>query len=89
MLKATNASMICPELIFDEAEYEMLGGKNSAVKKVVQTWQMKFAVGESDINDSAAWNAYLTEMNQAGAQEYLAVAQQCYDRMYPDGHTAG
>jgi len=40
----------------------------------------EFTIGTRDINNDAAWNAYLTELNNMGLQQYLRTAQAAYTR---------
>lgn len=76
---------ICPTLVFNGQE-KSLTPDIEKLKIKMADWQVMFINGSKNVNKSADWNEYLKELNAAGLQNYLKAAQQCYDRMYPNGH---
>jgi len=75
-----------PKYLFPEnPAYDPDGAKIAAKTKVeVETLYRsataEFTVGARNINDDAAWNAYLDEMNNIGLNDWIKVAQQAWDR---------
>lgn len=80
------AEKILPYLRLNTEEEEI--AKNRAdVKKAIETWTMNFINGSKPIDD-ANWAQYLRELETAGSKDWIAAAQLCYERMYPNGHVS-
>ena len=83
-LAATDDSMECPLLRFNEEEDDIAKTRADA-KKQVASWRAYFMNGTKDINSEDDWKDYLTALDQAGLDDYLIASQLCYDRMYKSG----
>ena len=80
------AAVRCPYLEFNAQEESALGDNIQKLKTTIKKWQQDIMCGTYDISNEAVWRAYLDELELAGSKTYLDTAQQCYDRMYPNGH---
>ncbi|MFC7622128.1 hypothetical protein [Microlunatus sp. GCM10028923] len=68
-----------PPLIFDEATAAQKADTAVSIESHVKQHLAKFAIGELDINDDAAWNGYTETLQAMGLTGYLDLHQQAYD----------
>ncbi len=66
-------------LIFDESSAAQKADTAAAIEKHVKQNLAKFAVGELDINDDAAWNGYTSAFDAMGMKQYLELYQKAYE----------
>ncbi len=66
-------------LIFDESGAAQKADTAAAIEKHVKQNLAKFAVGELDINDDAAWNGYTSAFDAMGMKQYLELYQKAYE----------
>ena len=71
---------ILPPLKFTLAEAQKVGTSITDIRDYVQQAIAEFTVGTRDINNDAAWNAYLKDMDNMGLQQWISTAQAAYDR---------
>lgn len=68
-----------PPLIFDESGAAQKAETAAAIEKHVEQHLAKFAVGELNIDDDAAWNGYVSAFDGMGLQSYLQLHQEAYE----------
>ena len=68
-----------PPVIFDEAQAATNADTATSLSNHVKQSMAQFATGKKDINDDAAWNSYLKDMDKMGLPAYLSNYQQAYD----------
>jgi len=68
-----------PPVIFDEAQAAQNADTATSLSNHVKQSMAQFATGKKDINDDAAWDSYLKDMDKMGLPAYLANYQQAYD----------
>lgn len=81
----TDTSQICPWIRFDEVE-DAAAGDYPSIRTAFVTWRALFLSGEKDPSIDADWDAYIAELEAFGLRDYIRIANQCYDRMYPNGN---
>ena len=54
----------------------------TSLENYVKEMTAAFCVGQADINDDAAWQAYINELDAIGLPAVIEVIQGIYDRMY-------
>ncbi len=54
----------------------------TSISDYVKQYVARFITGDLDINDDAAWDAYIKGMNDLGLEKYLAICQEGYDAKY-------
>jgi len=75
-----NPKNICPSLVYTETEKEETEAIRVAVADYYKKASTDFMTGKMDPNNQAQWNNYLKELDKLGLQDYLALAQEAYDR---------
>ena len=78
--EANNPKELCPSLIYTEAEKEAMEFIWAEVNDIVTTYTNDFMKNKKDPNDDAMWNKFQMELEKAGLNEQLALAQKAYDR---------
>lgn len=68
-----------PPLIFDESGAAQKADTAVSISNHVKQGLAKFAVGELDINDDAAWTDYTAKFDQMGLSQYLDLHQQAFE----------
>ncbi len=76
----TEPDNIIPMSNYTVEEAEIVNECSAYIKDMINEGIAKFTVGEWDINDDAAWQTYLNELENAGLSDFLACAQAAYDR---------
>ncbi|HBP39204.1 MAG TPA: ABC transporter substrate-binding protein, partial [Clostridiales bacterium] len=71
---------LMPKLTYDEAEAAELSMYETAIKSYLQEMTAKFITGESDIE--TGWDSYLSELEEIGLDNMLAIYQAAYDDKY-------
>jgi putative aldouronate transport system substrate-binding protein len=72
---------LLPELQYSAADGLAIGPIRVSVTDYLRATIPEFIAGIRDINNDAAWNAYLRELDNMGMQTWLRIAQQTYNRM--------
>lgn len=68
-----------PAMIFDSSQAATRADIAATLETYVRENMAKFAVGELDIDDDAAWDDYVTAFDSIGVPEYIDLHQQAYD----------
>jgi putative aldouronate transport system substrate-binding protein len=68
-----------PPVIFDESQAAQNADTATSLSNHVKQSMAQFATGKKDINDDAAWDSYLKDMDKMGLPAYLSNYQQAYD----------
>lgn len=71
---------LLPQLKFTVAETEQLTDAIINVPAYVMQAIAEFTTGTRDINDDAAWDQYLAELDSMGLQDLIATSQAAFDR---------
>lgn len=66
--------------IFTEEEEEVINEFQSTINTYVVNCWSEFITGVRDIDED--WDAYVSEFDKMGLEEYMSAVQSCYDRMY-------
>ena len=75
-----NPAVLCPTLVYTEAEKEATESVRTAVGDYWNKSRTDFGKGILDPNSDSDWNAYVANLNKLGLNEYLSLAQKAYDR---------
>lgn len=75
-----NPTNICPSLKFTEEEKEQTEFMRTEVADIFTKYTSGFYINRFDPNDDPTWARYVKELNDAGLQDYIALAQKAYDR---------
>ena len=78
--EANNPAELCPTLVYTEAEKEAMEFIWSEINDIVTTYTNDFMKNKKDPNDDAMWNKFIMELEKAGLNEQVALAQKAYDR---------
>lgn len=73
-------AQLLPQLKFTVDETEKLTDAIINVPAYVMQAIAEFTTGTRDINDDAAWEQYLTELDSMGLQDLIATSQAAFDR---------
>ncbi len=84
-VQKTDQSQVCPWIRFNEFEDEA-AGNYPGVRTTITEWRALFLTGQKDPNNDAHWKEYIADLELFGLRDYIRVANECYDRMYPNGH---
>ena len=68
-------------LIFTTDEADAISDSTTTIIDYVDESIARFITGDLDIDDDAAWQSYLDELEQMGLSDLLAVYQAAYTRM--------
>ncbi|MGI5878647.1 MAG: hypothetical protein ACOX7W_08570 [Christensenellales bacterium] len=79
---AGSKDMAIPKLIYTTEETNATTETLANLQSYVTESTASFCMGQLDIHDDAAWQAYLDELDAIGLPEVLDVAQTVFDRMY-------
>ena len=71
---------ILPSLFWTTAEATANAQITPNINTYVNQSIAEFTIGTRDINNDTVWNAYLTELNNMGMQQYLQTAQTAFNR---------
>ena len=71
---------LLPQLKFTAEETERLTDAIINVPAFVMQSIAEFTTGTRNINDDAAWNQYLAQLDSMGLQELIATSQEAYNR---------
>ena len=71
---------ILPALKYTLPEAQRNGVAITTVRQYVDQSIAEFVTGTRDINNDAAWNAYLRELENMGLQEWITTAQAAFNR---------
>jgi putative aldouronate transport system substrate-binding protein len=71
---------VIPQLKYMNDEAVRVSGPITNVNQYVKQSIAEFVSGIRDINNDAAWNAYLRELDSMGLQQWLTAAQTAYTR---------
>lgn len=74
-------SKIVAGLVYTEDEQEVITDYYSEIKTYVETMWASYATGTADIEDDAAWNEYISQLEKMGLADCIEATQTCYDRM--------
>lgn len=69
-----------PVLTFDDEEIQRISEIRATLQSYVKECKARFITRDMDIETE--WDSYLNEINRIGIEEFLAVCQGAYDRMY-------
>lgn len=69
-----------PPLVFDESAAAQKADLAAAIELHIKEGLAKFSLGELDINDDAAWDAYVTKFDEMGLPNQLQIYQDAYDK---------
>ena len=75
-----NPAVLCPTLVYTEAEKEAIESKSTAVNDYWNKSRTDFGKGILDPNSDSDWNAYVANLKKLGLEDYLTLAQKAYDR---------
>lgn len=75
-----NPKNLCPALVYTEEEKTATDAQRTNVGDCRTKAMADFCTGIRDINDDAAWEAYIKELESLGLSEVVALAQKAYDR---------
>lgn len=78
--QSNNPKNLCPLLIYTEAEKEEFEAQRTNVGDKRTKAMTDFCTGILDVNDDAAWAAYIEELYDLGLQDIIDLAQKAYDR---------
>ena len=69
-----------PDIVWCEDEDVTLAVSEYAtlINDYIKTMDTQFVMGALDINDDAAWQAYLDELNAMGLEDYIAQLENYY-----------
>ena len=67
-------------LIYTSEEYEIREEKSGTVGSYINEQVLLFVSGEKNPKDDAAWNEFLTTLDNLGRSELMDICQQAYDR---------
>lgn len=68
-----------PRLLYTADVTAQRGDIEANLTSAVSIHLAKFATGQLDVNDDAAWNGYLSQLEQMGLPSYLQLTQEAYD----------
>ena len=75
-----NPNNICPTLVYTDEEAELISMIVTACTDCMKQARTDFIKGDMDPKSDAQWDAYLSQLEDYGVQDWLAVAQRAYDR---------
>lgn len=78
--KPYSVNKAVPNLFYSEDQVARASDLSTSVKKVADTFMVKFITGSADIDKD--WDAYLKELKNAGADEFVKLTQEAYDANY-------
>jgi len=79
---AGSADKAIPKLIYTAEETNAITEVVASLETYAKESTAAFCVGQLDINDDAAWQAYINELDAIGLPGVLEVVQGVFDRMY-------
>lgn len=71
---------LVPNIFYTEEQLTKSGDLKTNVKKVVDTFQVKFITGAADIDKD--WDSYIKELKSVKVDEYVKLTQEAYDTYY-------
>lgn len=74
-------SQVVAGLVYTEDEQEVITDYYSEIKTFVESTWAAYAIGTMDIEDDAAWEQYITQLDRMGLADCIAATQSCFDRM--------
>ena len=75
-----NPKEILPTLIYTDAEKDAMEFIWAEVSDIITTYTNDFMKNKKNPNDDAMWNKFQAELEKAGLNEQVALAQKAYDR---------
>ncbi len=72
---------VLPNLVYTPEESEKTAEYQTNIGGYIEEARAMFASGVMDPNSDADWEAYVSNLKQLGIEDYMAIAQQAYDRM--------
>ena len=73
--KENNPEVVCPVLRYTPDSLEL----RTAVNDYFKTATDEFILGTRDPNSNEDWNQYLSDLEELGLEEYVALAQAAYE----------
>jgi putative aldouronate transport system substrate-binding protein len=74
-------AQVLPLLRYNAQEAERLAEPITNVNEYVKQSIAEFVTSARDINNNAAWDAYIRDLNAMGLQQWLSIAQASFDRL--------
>ena len=68
-------NMFIPPFVFSDADNKVVGDIKAVLDAYLQQAIAEFVTGVRDINNDAAWNAYLADLDRLGARERAEIYQ--------------
>lgn len=75
-------TLAMPEVVLTTEETEKYAKINSDVQTYLDETLVKFFIGDLDVNDDAAWNSYLSELDSLGVQDMIDIYTAALERYH-------
>lgn len=73
-------SKVVAGLVYTEDEQEVITDYYTEIKTFVESTWASYVTGTLDIEDDAAWNNYIQQLNKMNLEECISATQAAYDR---------
>lgn len=79
-MKNVDYSKVVAGLVYTEDEQEVITDYYTEIKTFVESTWASYVTGTLDIEDDAAWNNYIQQLQKMNLEECISAAQAAYDR---------